>query len=274
MHLLIRVHVNILFDIFDSEFCTTASLISTSTWICREKWIFMLVFLQRSASLRGIPQTSMCHVEEQEDDLPPLPRSPTPDHSPTPPPWLCNLPPPQRSPTPATPTEITYPCHPHRDHLHLPTTQHPHHEYAILVITHDVFKILSWPTLIKFLYQPVLTRRMYWALFVDNFIVLSKDISCIKVLCNPVGWRLQPARGPRAFGSPPPMSSRHRNSEPLGRWDATIYLLKGLCIIYKRRKKRITKGKGKDISNKSNNQLCFCPKAIWAFNLLDNINIR
>ena len=30
--------------------------------------------------------------------------------------------------------------------------------------------------------------------------------------------------GPCAFGSHPPMSSRHRNLEPLGRWDATICL--------------------------------------------------
>ncbi len=30
-------------------------------------------------------------------------------------------------------------------------------------------------------------------------------------------------RGSRAFGSPPPMSSRHRNLEPLERWHATIY---------------------------------------------------
>ncbi len=28
--------------------------------------------------------------------------------------------------------------------------------------------ILLRPTLVKFLYQSVLTRRMYWALFVDN----------------------------------------------------------------------------------------------------------
>ncbi len=32
-------------------------------------------------------------------------------------------------------------------------------------------------------------------------------------------------RGFRALGSLPPMSSRHRNLEPLGRWHATIYLL-------------------------------------------------
>ncbi len=31
-----------------------------------------------------------------------------------------------------------------------------------------------------------------------------------------VGWRFQPVRDSRAFGSPPPMSSRHRNLEPLG----------------------------------------------------------
>ena len=30
-------------------------------------------------------------------------------------------------------------------------------------------------------------------------------------------------RGPRTFGSPPPMSSHHHNLEPLGRWHATIY---------------------------------------------------
>ncbi len=54
---------------------------------------------------------------------------------------------------------------------------------------------------VEFLYQSVLIKRMYWVLFVDNFIVLSKG--------NPVGWRLQPTRGPRAFGSPPPMSSHH-----------------------------------------------------------------
>ncbi len=32
-------------------------------------------------------------------------------------------------------------------------------------------------------------------------------------------------RGPRAFGSPPPMSSHHCNLEPLGRWHATV-----ICI--------------------------------------------
>ena len=31
-----------------------------------------------------------------------------------------------------------------------------------------------------------------------------------------VGWRLQPMCSPCAFGSPPPMSSRHRNLERLG----------------------------------------------------------
>ncbi len=30
-------------------------------------------------------------------------------------------------------------------------------------------------------------------------------------------------RGPHAFVSPPPMSSPHRNLEPLGRWHATIH---------------------------------------------------
>ncbi len=34
---------------------------------------------------------------------------------------------------------------------------------------------------------------------------------------------VRPMRGFRVFGSPPPMSSRHRNLEPLGRWHATIY---------------------------------------------------
>ena len=52
---------------------------------------------------------------------------------------------------------------------------------------------------------------MYSALFVGNSIVLSTDITCKSVgciLCSPVGLC--------AFGSPPPMSSRHRNLEPLG----------------------------------------------------------
>ncbi len=34
--------------------------------------------------------------------------------------------------------------------------------------------------------------------------------------CSPVGWRLKPVRDSRTFGSPPPMSSRHRNLEPWG----------------------------------------------------------
>ena len=38
-----------------------------------------------------------------------------------------------------------------------------------------VFYILLRLTLVKFLYQSVLTKRMYWALFVDNFIVLSNS---------------------------------------------------------------------------------------------------
>ena len=42
------------------------------------------------------------------------------------------------------------------------------------------------------------------------------------ILCSPVGWRLQLLRGSRTFGIPPPMSSRQRNLEPLGRWHATI----------------------------------------------------
>ncbi len=37
-------------------------------------------------------------------------------------------------------------------------------------------------------------------------------------------WGLQPTCGSCALGSPPPMSSRHRNLEPLGRWPATIYI--------------------------------------------------
>ena len=45
------------------------------------------LFLQKSASLRGIPQTSMCHVQEEEDKEEDLPRrTPTPVKSPTPPP--------------------------------------------------------------------------------------------------------------------------------------------------------------------------------------------
>ncbi len=38
--------------------------------------------------------------------------------------------------------------------------------------------------------------------------------------------------GPRAFGSPPPMSSRHHNSEPLGRWHATIHEYTYLYLGY------------------------------------------
>ncbi len=39
-----------------------------------------------------------------------------------------------------------------------------------------------------------------------------------RILCNPIGWRLQ------KVGSSSPMSSRHRNLEPLGRWHATIFM--------------------------------------------------
>ena len=39
-------------------------------------------------------------------------------------------------------------------------------------------------------------------------------VGCI--LCSPVGWRLQPVRDHRAFWSPPPLSSHHRNLEPWG----------------------------------------------------------
>ncbi len=49
-------------------------------------------------------------------------------------------------------------------------------------------------------------------------------IICIVVLRNPIGWRLQPTRDSRALGIFPPMSSRHRNLAPLGRWHATIYI--------------------------------------------------
>ena len=38
-------------------------------------------------------------------------------------------------------------------------------------------------------------------------------------------WRLEPTSGSRGLGSPPPMSSLHRNLEPLGRWHATIFYL-------------------------------------------------
>ncbi len=40
-------------------------------------------------------------------------------------------------------------------------------------------------------------------------------------------------RSPRTFGSPPPMSSRHRNLEPLGRWHATIYISSQIVADYK-----------------------------------------
>ena len=47
-----------------------------------------VIFLfQKSASLRGIPQTSICHVQEEEDKEEDLPRrTPVPVKSPTPPP--------------------------------------------------------------------------------------------------------------------------------------------------------------------------------------------
>ncbi len=46
-------------------------------------------------------------------------------------------------------------------------------------------------------------------------------------LCNPIVQRLQPTGDFCALGSAPPMSSRHRNLEPLGRWHATIYIHRG-----------------------------------------------
>ncbi len=59
---------------------------------------------------------------------------------------------------------------------------------------------------------------------VRDLLVRSQvDYKNLKILCSPVGWRLQPMGGLRAFGSPPPMSSRHCNLEPLGRWHATKY---------------------------------------------------
>ena len=82
----------------------------------------------------------------------------------------------------------------------------PSHNFWLVHLRTYSTSILSRPTLVKFLYQSVLTKRK---------------------VTNPVGWRLQPMHGPCTFGSPPPMSSRHRNSEPLGRWHQTIYISQG-----------------------------------------------
>ncbi len=72
----------------------------------------------------------------------------------------------------------------------------------------------------QLLQQSILHRCVHSALFVNYFNVLSKDIASsasTKILLGVM-------RGPRAFGSHPPMSSRHRNLEPLGRWQATKWL--------------------------------------------------
>ncbi len=47
-------------------------------------------------------------------------------------------------------------------------------------------------------------------IFGKTFFVLKKTPQFLLVICRPVGWRLQPVHGPSAFGSPPPMSSRHK----------------------------------------------------------------
>ncbi len=64
--------------------------------------------------------------------------------------------------------------------------------------------ILSRPTPLVFLQGSLVVRRVF-STIVGNFIA---------ILCSPVGWRLQPVHGPRAFGSHPPMFSRHCNFEP------------------------------------------------------------
>ena len=63
---------------------------------------------------------------------------------------------------------------------------------------------------------------LYMYLDLDLLVVdLCPSLIWGRILCNPMGWRLQPTRGSRALGSFPPLSSRHHNLEPLGRWRST-----------------------------------------------------
>ncbi len=52
----------------------------------------------------------------------------------------------------------------------------------------------------------------------------KRDLAALPVLSLNTCYTHQPTRGPHALVSPPPMSLRHRNLEPYGRWHATVYL--------------------------------------------------
>ncbi len=97
---------------------------------------------------------------------------------------------------------------------------------SMSVVHHIYYNVVTHP-LISFVWIEIASKMYLMLLLIVWFPFVSCWVGCI--LCSPVGWR-QPVRDSRAFGSPPPMSSRHRNSESWG-GGTRQYILQVLCFI-------------------------------------------